>query len=117
MDTPAAANPPAATASGSGPAVRPFCRRPTSGPFAPEPLLPKPLLPSGAAPSPRRWSDPVSGVERALYGPLMPDVTFLRQRGFGVHREENGFRVGNRLVDADGLRAIAARERRLIRKP
>ena len=33
----------------------------------------------------------------------MPDVTFLRARGFGVHCEGSLFRVGNRLVDADEL--------------
>jgi len=46
----------------------------------------------------------------------MPDVTFLRARGFGVHCEGSLFRVGNRLVDVDELIAIAARERRLIGK-
>lgn len=106
-ETPAAARPQAATAGGSGPAAHPFSRRPTSRPSS-HPTV---------APPPRRWSDPVSDSERVLYGALMPDVTFLRRRGFGVHREENGFRVGNRLVDADALKAIAARERRLIEKP
>ncbi|WP_139374080.1 hypothetical protein [Enhydrobacter aerosaccus] len=106
-ETPAAASVSAVPAGGSGPAARPFCRRPTSGPLPQTPIRP----------SPRRWADPVSDIERELYGALMPDVTFLRQRGFGVHREVDGFRVGNRLVDADGLQAIAARERRLLRKP
>lgn len=105
-ETPAAAAPSVATASGSGPAARPFSRRPTSRPSFQIPV----------APASRRWSDPVSDIERTLYGALMEDVTFLRKRGFGIHREKTGFRVGNRLVDADGLEAIAARERRLIEK-
>ena len=102
-ESPAAAHPSAATASGSGPAVRPFCRRPTSGP------------PSTALP--RRWAEPASDNEKQLYGALLAEVVFLRRRGFGVHREGELFRVGNRLLDADGLLAIAARERRLIERP
>ena len=51
--------------------------------------------------------------EALLYGPLLPDVRFLRQRGFGVHMEGDRYRVGNRLMDAGQLKRIAARERRL----
>jgi hypothetical protein len=52
--------------------------------------------------------------ERLLYGALLPDVRFLRQRGFGVHREGDRYRVGNRLMEAGQLKRIAARERRLV---
>jgi hypothetical protein len=111
-ETPAAASPsaapPAVTASGSGPAVRSFCRRPTSGPF--------PAIRPGTRPRPTRWGASPSDNEQRLYGALMPDVTFLRARGFGVHCEGTLFRVGNRLVVADELVAIAARERRLTAK-
>jgi hypothetical protein len=99
-ESPAAAHPSAATASGSGPAVRPFCRRPTPAP--------------PSQPQPRQWADPVSDTEKQLYGALISDVLFLRRRGFGVHCEGERFRVGNRLLDAEGLRAVAARERRLV---
>src|SRR5476649_395452 len=101
-ETPAAASPsaapPAVTASGSGPAVRSFCRRPTG-------LRSRPAC--------RQWSDGPSDNEKRLYGKLMDDVTFLRRRGFGVHCEGPLFRVGNRLVDGATLVAVAARERRL----
>jgi len=102
-ESPAAAHPSAATASGSGPAVRPFCRRPTSGP-------PSPSLR-------RRRVEPASDNEKLLYGALLPEVVFLRRRGFGVHCERELFRVGNRLLDAEGLLAVAARERRLVERP
>ncbi len=102
-ESPAAAHPSAATASGSGPAVRPFCRRPTSGP------------PSTSLS--RRWAEPASDNEKQLYGTLLPEIVFLRRRGFGVHREGDRFRVGNRLLDADGVLAVAAREHRLLQRP
>lgn len=51
--------------------------------------------------------------DRTLYGPLVDDVQFLRRRGFGIHRERGGFRVGSRLMDAETVQAVAARERRL----
>lgn len=57
----------------------------------------------------------VAERESALYGRLLPDVTFLRRRGFAVHIEGRRLRVGNRLVARSRLRAIAARERRLIK--
>jgi len=94
---PAVAPPSVAPASGSGPAVRPFCRRPTP------------------RPSPTRC-DSHSDNERALYGALLPDIVLLRRRGFGVHCEGALFRVGNRLLDAEAVRAVAARERRLSPK-
>ena len=60
----------------------------------------------------------VADRERALYGRLLADVRLLRQRGFGVHVELKGgakrYRVGNRLLGARALSAIAARERRLM---
>jgi hypothetical protein len=80
--------------------VRPFCRRPTSGP--------------SSTSRPRRGAEPASDNEKRLYGALLPEVVFLRRRGFGVHCEGDLFRVGNRLLDTDGLLAIAARERRLV---
>ncbi len=52
--------------------------------------------------------------ERLLYGPLLADVRFLRQRGFGVHMKGNRYRVGNRLMNAGQLKGVAARERRLV---
>jgi hypothetical protein len=55
----------------------------------------------------------VEAREAALYGPLLEDVKLLRRRGFGVHIECRGYRVGNRLMDAGQLAATAARERRL----
>ena len=55
--------------------------------------------------------------EFLLYGALLGEVRFLRQRGFGIHREGEQYRVGNRLVDAAGLQDIAARERRLMGSP
>ncbi len=107
-ETPAAAHPSVATASGSGPVVRPFCRRPTS--------WPRPDVSISIRPRPTRWAAGPSDNEKRLYGALMEDVTLLRRRGFGVHCEGNLFRVGNRLVDAEDLVAIAARERRLAGK-
>lgn len=56
----------------------------------------------------------VAERDRALYGDLLDDVTLLRRRGFAVHREEGRFRVGNKLTAARTLRAVAARERRLM---
>ena len=111
-ETPVAASPSAAssaaTADGSGPAVRSFCRRPTS--------RPSPTLNISTRPRPIRWGAGPSVNEHRLYGALIDDVTLLRRRGFGVHCEGKQFRVGNRLVDGEGLAAIAARERRLIEK-
>ena len=58
--------------------------------------------------------------ERALYGRHFDDAIFLRKRGFGVHVETTPggrrcFRLGNRLISGGGLKAVAARERRLIK--
>lgn len=49
-----------------------------------------------------------------LYGTAIDDVMLLRQRGFVVVREGERCRVGNKLLTIEGLRAIAARERRLL---
>ena len=58
--------------------------------------------------------------ERALYGRHFDDAIFLRKRGFGVHVETTTlgrrFRLGNRLVSATGLKAVVARERRLLKQ-
>lgn len=52
--------------------------------------------------------------DASLYGALVEDVRLLRRRGFVVTiARDGGFDVGCRVVDADGLRALAARERRL----
>lgn len=60
----------------------------------------------------------VARREKLLYGRLLADVRLLRQRGFAVHVELKGgarrYRVGNRLVGARALSAMAARERRLM---
>ena len=119
-ETPAAAPPPgneaapsvapapraAVTATGRrGPAALPSRCRPT--PDAPSVFrLPGPRT--------RRWTGAPSANETALYGALLADVTFLRRRGFGVHCEGDLFRVGNRLLDAQGVHEVAARERRLL---
>ena len=57
-----------------------------------------------------------SANEVALYGAQLHDVRFLRQRGFGVHREGPLFRVGNRLVSRSRLVEVARRERSLLGK-
>ena len=58
--------------------------------------------------------------ERALYGRHFDDALFLRKRGFGVHVETTTqgrrFRLGNRLVSGTELRAVVARERRLLKQ-
>jgi hypothetical protein len=51
---------------------------------------------------------------RALYGNHRADVDLLRRRGFVVTREGEGFRVGNKVVTAAELIAVADRERRLV---
>jgi hypothetical protein len=109
LDSPAAALPSAGTTDGGAPALRPFRRRPLSGPSSTP--LPRPT------PLPGRWADPASDNEKLLYGALLPEVVFLRRRGFGVHCEGERFRVGSRLLDAGGLLAVAARERRLLERP
>ena len=52
--------------------------------------------------------------ERDLYGAAIDDVRLLRQRGYVVVREGQGFRVGNQACTLAAMRAKAARERRLI---
>lgn len=63
----------------------------------------------------------VAHREAALYGALLGDVNFLRRRGFSIHSELQAGRrfywVGNRLLGATALRAVAARERRLLQTP
>ena len=59
----------------------------------------------------------VAEREAALYGRLLPDVTFLRRRGFVVFIDGKRFRLGNRLVSRTRLLDIAARERRLSKPP
>jgi hypothetical protein len=58
--------------------------------------------------------------ERTLYGARFDDAVFLRRRGFAVHIESTTaagrrFRLGNRSVSGTELRAVAARERRLLK--
>jgi len=57
--------------------------------------------------------------ERALYGRHFDDAIFLRKRGFGVHLEATPhgrrFRLGNRLICGTELKAVGARERRLLK--
>ena len=57
--------------------------------------------------------------ERALYGRHFDDAIFLRKRGFGVHIETlavgRRFRFGNRLISGSDLKAVARRERRLLK--
>jgi hypothetical protein len=126
-DTPAAAPPEAAqpvvpsptTAGRSGPAAFPSRRRPTFVFFSRKPRAANPLAtplgpPPPAGPRSRHWAGAPSTNEKALYGDLLPDVMLLRRRGFGVHREGELFRVGNRLMDAAALQDVAARERRLL---
>jgi hypothetical protein len=71
----------------SGPAALPFRCRPTSG------------------------RNPTNEI--LLYGALLADVRFLRQRGFAVHTEGHLYRVDNRLMDVEQLLAVVARARRL----
>lgn len=61
----------------------------------------------------------VAEREAQLYGARLDDMTLLRRRGFVVHIEGSGasrrFRVDNRLLSGTELRAVAARERRLLK--
>lgn len=50
---------------------------------------------------------------RKLHGNLLPDVEFLRKRGFTVIKVRGGHQVGNKVLDREGLQAMAARERRV----
>ena len=47
------------------------------------------------------------------YGKLLPDVKFLQGRGFVIDKVAAGYRVGNKVMGGEDLRALAARERRL----
>jgi hypothetical protein len=61
----------------------------------------------------------VAEREAQLYGARLDDMIVLRKRGFSVHIEGSGaqrrFRVDNRLLTSAELRAVAARERRLLK--
>jgi hypothetical protein len=61
----------------------------------------------------------VAEREAQLYGARLADVTLLRQRGFVIYIEGSGaqrrFHVDNRLLSGTELRAVAARERRLLK--
>jgi len=61
----------------------------------------------------------VAEREAMLYGARLGDMILLRKRGFAVHIEGSGaarrFRVDNRLLSGTELRAVAARERRLLK--
>ena len=50
---------------------------------------------------------------RRRYGKLLPDVKFLQGRGFVIDKVAAGYRVGNKILNGDELRELAARERRL----
>ena len=52
-------------------------------------------------------------VDARIYGGVLEDVQFLRRRGWGIHKEQGGFRVGNDLISAADIVAKAQRERRL----
>jgi hypothetical protein len=57
--------------------------------------------------------------EAQLYGARLDDMILLRRRGFAVHIEGSGaarrFRVDNKLLSGTELRAVASRERRLLK--
>lgn len=61
----------------------------------------------------------VAEREAQLYGARLADMILLRKRGFVVHIEGSGaqrrFRVDSRLLTGTELRAVAARERRLLK--
>ena len=61
----------------------------------------------------------VAERESRLYGPRFGDTIFLRERGFAVHIETTPtgrrFRFGNRSISGTELKAVAARERRLLK--
>ena len=49
----------------------------------------------------------------AIFGPLLPDVIFLRQRDFAVTTEGKKFVVDGKALDREDFRALVDRERRL----
>jgi len=55
----------------------------------------------------------VEKTDRRIYGALLDDVQWLRRRGWVINKERGGFRVGNKVIDAEALRNVADRERRL----
>jgi hypothetical protein len=56
---------------------------------------------------------PAVDTDAMIYGGILEDVKWLRRRGFAIHREIGGYRVGNALVTAHDIVAKAERERRL----
>lgn len=54
---------------------------------------------------------------KKLYGPLLPDVEFLRTRGFVIVKERGQVEIDGRPFTADEVRAKAARERRVAGVP
>lgn len=54
---------------------------------------------------------------KKLYGPLLPDVEFLRKRGFVIVKERGQVEIDGRPFTADEVRAKAARERRVAGVP
>jgi hypothetical protein len=52
-----------------------------------------------------------------IYGRLLPDVLFLRSRGFVIVKEGGRLTIGGRDITAEDLQAKAARERRLAGVP
>lgn len=56
----------------------------------------------------------IDARDHEIYGAMLPDVKFLRHRGWVITKENAGFRVGNALVPAEEIVAKAARERRLM---
>lgn len=54
---------------------------------------------------------------KALYGPLLPDVEFLRTRGFVIVKERGQIEIDGRPFTANQVKAKAARERRVAGVP
>jgi hypothetical protein len=54
---------------------------------------------------------------KKLYGSLLPDVEFLRKRGFVIVKERGQVEIDGRPFTADEVRAKAARERRVAGVP
>ena len=52
-------------------------------------------------------------IDERIYGGILPDVQFLRHRGWVITSEQGGYRVGNQLIGAADIVAKAQRERRL----
>lgn len=63
-----------------------------------------------------RQAEEVARLKK-LYGTLLPDVEVLRRRGYVITKEGGVYHVGNKRLDATGLKEMAARERRLLGQP